>query len=187
MSIKITGRHIDVSESFRDSVESGISEATEKYNINPIETSVVISKNGHGFLSNISSYISRGLHLRSKCEGEDAYTAFHNSLDKLKHRISKHKEWVNHHHKHHDVHFEEIPYYVLDSQVTFDKQHEVKLSPAIIAETKKDLPNITVGEAVTRFDLSQDNAYVFRNAKNGAINIIYRRSDGNIGWVDPSM
>ncbi len=185
MSIQITGRHIDISDSFRESVESGLGELTSKHNINPVETSITLTKQGHQFAADINAHLARGLNLRSHGEGGDAYSCFQNALDKLKIRMRRHKNWVDDHHKHHDIHFEEVSSYVMNAETpTNGYTPETELSPAIIAETKTDIPTLSVGEAVTRFDLNTEGAYVFRNVKNKAINVIYRRSDGNIGWID---
>ena len=99
--------------------------------------------------------------------------------------MRRHKNWVDDHHKHHDIHFEEVSSYVMNADTpTNGYVPEKELSPAIIAETKTDVPTLSGGEAVTRFDLSEEGAYVFRNVKNNAINVVYRRADGNIGWLD---
>lgn len=185
MNIQITGRHIDISDAFRDSVETGIEELTSKHNVNPVETSITISKEGHLFLTDIHAHISKGLNLRSRGEGGDAYSCFQNALEKLKIRVRKHKEFMDHHNKHHDVHFEEVSAFVMNKNFSENGyQPDEDLAPAIIAEMKKEIPTLSVSDAVRRFDLSEDGAYIFRNAKNDAINVVYRRSDGNIGWVD---
>ena len=185
MSIQITGRHIDISDSFRESVETGLGELNSKHNVTPLETSITLTKQGHQFAADINAHLARGLNLRSRGEGGDAYTSFHNALDKLKVRMRRHKNWVDDHHKHHDIHFEEVSSYVMSADTpTNGYVQEKELSPAIIAETKTDVPTLSVGEAVTRFDLSEEGAYVFRNVKNNIINVVYRRADGNIGWID---
>ncbi len=185
MSIQITGRHIDISKAFRESVETGLEELTSKHNVNPLETSVILSKEGHQFAADIHAHIAKGLNLRSRGEGGDAYSCFQNALEKLRIRVRKHKEFMDHHHKHHDVHFEEVSSYVMNKDFsTNGYTPDEDLSPAIIAETKKDIPTLSVSDAVRRFDLSEDGAYIFRNIKNKALNVIYRRADGNIGWVD---
>ncbi|MDP4840413.1 MAG: ribosome-associated translation inhibitor RaiA [Alphaproteobacteria bacterium] len=185
MTIQITGRHIDISDSFRQSVESGLEELTSKHNISPLETSITLTKQGPSFAADINAHLARGLNLRSRGEGGGAYSCFQNALDKLRTRVRRHKNWVDDHHKHHDVHFEEVSSYVMNADTpTNGYVAEKELSPAIIAETKTDVPTLSAGEAVTRFDLSEEGAYVFRNIKNNAINVVYRRSDGNIGWID---
>lgn len=185
MTIQITGRHIEISDSFRTTVHEGLEELTSKHNINPVETSITLTKQGPFFAADINTHLARGLSLRSRGEGEDAYASFHNALDKLKGRMRRHKDFMDDHHKHHDVHFEKVSSYVLNGEAPLNGHvKEQSLAPAIIAETKTDIPTLSVGEAVTRFDLNEEGAYVFRNVKNNAINVVYRRSDGNIGWVD---
>lgn len=185
MSIQITGRHIDISDAFRDSVESGLGDLSEKLNVTPVETNVILSKEGHQFLADIHAHISKGFNLRSRGEGGDAYSCFQNALDKMRTRVRKHKEFLDHHNKHRDIHFEEVSSYVMNRDFSTNGYNpEEDLSPAIIAEMKKEVPTLSVSDAVRRFDMSEDGAYIFRNAKNDALNVIYRRADGNIGWVD---
>lgn len=190
MNITLTGRHVDISDAFRQSVETGLHEVMEKHNIDPIESSVILHKHGHMFNVDIHSHVSKNLNIRTSGEAGDAYAAFENCLDKMRTRIRRHKEWLDHHHKHHDVHVDHAPSYVMDaSQPTSSTQNgdSREFSPAIIAEMKHEIPTLSVGEAVTLFDFQEESTYVFRNSKNGGVNVIYRRKDGNIGWVDPSL
>lgn len=187
MSITITGRHIDISESFRVSVETGIEELTTKHNISPIETTVTLTKQGHTFAADISSHIAQNLSLRARGEGDDAYTAFQNAADKLKIRLRRHKGWLDDHHKQRHIHFEKVPSFILDAQQPTTRQETNGYAPAIIAEMQAEIPTLTVGEAVNRFDIDEEYVYIFRNSKNGVLNVIYRRSDGNIGWIDPTL
>jgi len=185
MSVTITGRHIDISDAFREAVQSGLEELSSKHNLNPIETSIVLSKHSFQFTADIHAHLGRGTNLRTRGEGGDAYSCWQNALDKLKERVRRHKNWMDDHHKHKDIHFEEAPSYVLDAEQPIKLEPQNGLAPAIIAETKAEIPTLSVGDAVTRFDFSDEPAYIFRNIKNNKINVVYRRSDGNIGWINP--
>lgn len=192
MVVKVTGRHIDISEALREHVERGLTEVLGKHNIDPIESSVTVHKQSHIFHVDIHSHISKNLTLRASGEAEDAYIGFDKALDKLRTRVRRHKEWLDHHHKHHDSHYDqsEAQAYIVDSEAPSRSDEKTPLkdrSPAVIAEMKQEIPTLTVGEAIARFDFLDENAYMFKNARNGVINVIYRRRDGNIGWVDPSL
>ena len=188
MIITVTGRHIEISDAFRSNVESGIEELTSKHNISPIETTVTLAKQNHTFTADIDSHIAQGLNIRTRGEGSDAYTCFQNALDKLKARIRRHKSWLDDHHRHRDIPVEKASSFILDAEQPTNREETSNgYAPAIIAEMQADVPTLTVGEAVNRFDVAEDHAYIFRNSKSGALNVIYRRTDGNIGWVDPTL
>jgi ribosomal subunit interface protein len=185
MSVTITGRHIDISDAFREAVESGLEELSSKHNLNPIETTIVLSKQSFQFTTDINAHLARGVNLRTRGEGGDAYSCWQNALDKLKERVRRHKSWMDDHHKHKDTHFERAPSYVLAAEQPTTSEFKDGLAPAIIAETMTEIPTLSVGDAVTRFDFSDESAYIFRNIKNDKINVVYRRADGNIGWINP--
>lgn len=188
MKITLSGRHIDVGDALRESVENGIKDVMSKHNIDPIEVAVTIHKQGHLFHTDVDAHVSKSLNIRTSGESGDAYAAVENCLEKMRIRIRRHKEWLDDHHKHRDVHFDEVDSYIMDAESPTRQNGEGReLAPAIVAETKHQIPTLSVGEAVARFDFQEDHAYVFRNVKNGGINVIYRRKDGNIGWVDPSL
>lgn len=184
MSITLTGRHLDISTAFKTTVEEGLEEVLTKHMITPMETNVVVSKHGHTFHSDIHAHVGRGINLRASGEGDDAYTCFHNALEVLRKNLRRHKKRLVDFHRHHDVHREEVPELVINGAAE-ELPHDEQLAPAVIAEMKTDLPTLCVGDAIMWFDLSGEAAFVFRNAANHQINVVFRRKDGNIGWIDP--
>lgn len=182
MQTSITGRHVDISDAFRQTVDESLLELTTKHNIEPLEAHITLSKQRHLFSSDINLHVSRGINIRSTGEGTDGYSCYHDALEKLTTRLRRYKKRLLDFHKHHDVHYEEMPQYVFQGA---GEEGVEELAPAVIAELKIDIPTLSVGDAVMRFDLSQESAYVFRNANHGEINVLYRRNDGNIGWIDP--
>jgi len=183
MQTSITGRHVEISDAFRTTVEEGLQELITRHRIDPIEAQVTLSKQRHLFIADVHAHIARGINIRSTGEGADAYGCFHDALEKLTLRLRRYKKRLMDYHKHHDVHYEEVPQYVLTG--TPEESNHEDLAPAVIAELTTEIPTLSVGDAVMRFDLSQEAAYVFRNASHGKINVLYRRTDGNIGWIDP--
>ncbi len=186
MQITVTGRNVDISEGFRNRVEQGLNELVEHYHLNPLDSIVTLSKQNNTFICDITSHIARGLSLRAHGENGEPYTSFTQALDVLSKRLRKYKRRLVDHHKHHDYHAtpETVPYFILDKSHSEDVETEV-LAPAIIAEMPKEIPKLSVGDAVMRMDLSSESTMVFRNHGSGRLNVIYRRTDGNIGWVDP--
>jgi ribosomal subunit interface protein len=183
MKLTISGHQIDISDSFRAVVDTGLEELSNKFQIEPVDVSVVLSKRAHLFHTDLTSHIGRGVVMRASGEADDAYASFSKSLDALKVRLRRHKNRLTHHHKHRDSHMEiqAISQRLLDiesEQIDSD-------SPVVIAEAKVDLQKLSVSDALMRLDLSQENTLIFRNKMNDRVNVIYKRSDGNIAWVDP--
>jgi ribosomal subunit interface protein len=192
MKLSVTGRKVDIGEAFQEYVGQEFKTINERYHLNPVEVTVVISKVGKGYLyhCDITSKVGR-IDIRAEGEGSEVPQSFDNALHTLVQRLRRHKRKLQDHHKHHDVHAgskEEIAYYLLNGQGGEQiEETEEDLAPAIIAEMKKQVETLSVEEAVMRLDLSNEVAYVFRNKKQGRLNVIYRRADGNIGWIDPEV
>lgn len=185
MKVAITGRHIEISDAYRASVEEGLSELMTSHRLSPIGMDVTLTKQNHTFTTDVHVHVNRGLDLRASGTATDGYTSFQNSLEMLKVRLRRHMKRLNDHSKHRDVHFEELPQTILNGAADEFHGDDENLAAAVIAEMKVDIPTQSVGDAVMHFDLSQVPAYVFRNSSSGEINVIYRRMDGNIGWIDP--
>jgi ribosomal subunit interface protein len=186
MQITVTGRNVDVSEALRTNVEEGLNDLAARHHLNPINVIMTLSKQGYMFQTDVTFHIGRGVTIRAHGEGADAYACFNQALNVLETRLRKYKKRLVDHHKHHDQHVtkESVPYYVLDAEAP-EIEKDQELAPAIIAEMPKDIPHLSVGDAVMWMDLSLENTMVFRNNNSGQLNVIYRRADGNIGWVDP--
>ena len=187
MSINVTGRHIDMSPAITSHAVEGIQGLLEKYNMDAIGGDVIFLKPSHVFEADISLHLKRGVYLRTKGEGDTAYLAMDQACHKLETKIRKHKKMLDHHHKMRDQHLEKVEALdrVLDSSI---EDHEPSQEhPPIIAETTTDVPTLSVSEAVMRMDLGDLHTIIFKNPKHGGLNVLYRRQDGNIGWVDPSL
>lgn len=187
MNLTVTGKQIDISKPFRAHVEEKLSTLNSKYAIDPVDVMVIISHENFNFYCEISAHIGRGMHIRCHKDGSDAYSCYDNAIDVLEHRLRRHKKRLHDHNRKRDVHLKEeiAPIYVLDMQhEESDNNTSEDLAPPIIAEIKSQIPTLTVGEAVMRMDLGNENPYIFRNSKHGRLNVVYRREDGNIGWVD---
>lgn len=191
MRFSVTGRHVDISDAFRASAEEGLKAFCEKYQVEPVESWIVISKDGFSFMVEVKLHLSRNVDLVSSCHHTDAYAGIEGALDILGKRIRRHKKRVADHHKRHDFHGEKevTPYYVLNGSILSSEEEDTtgeELAPAIVAEVSANIPTLSVGDAVMRMDLSESNAFIFRNSQNRRINFVYRRKDGNIGWMDPN-
>jgi ribosomal subunit interface protein len=195
MHITVTGRHLDVGASLRRRVEEGLAAAVAKYFDRAIESHVTFDKRGQFFLADIAVHVGRGIVAHSSGEADDPYVAFAGALEHLAKRLRRHKRRLRDHHNatSRAAKSEEAWQYVIAGPG--DDEAEAAEAPAggapmngeplVVAEMEAEIPTLSVGEAVMRLDLGSAPALMFRNAGNGGLNMIYRRADGNIGWVDP--
>lgn len=184
MQISVSGRHVDTSDAFRAHVESGLGALVAQHHIDPIETSVVVEKQGHTFHCDVRMHLAKGTVLRVSGSGVDGYGGFDNALTLMTTRLRRHKGRVRDYHKHRDSHetIHLAPHYVLSAHDDGEQDN----APAIIAEVRSEIPTLSVGDAVMHLDFSNEPVFAFRNTKGGEVNFLYRRGDGNIGWIDPS-
>lgn len=192
MHITVTGRHLDVGASLRRRIEDGLAAAVAKYFDRAIEAHVTLDKRAQFFLADIAVHVGRGIVGHSGGEADDPYLAFSGALDHLAKRLRRHKRRLRDHNNTESraAKSEEARQYVLagPAEETDEKPAEgapVNGEPLVVAEMEAEIPTLTVGEAVMRLDLGGAPALMFRNAGNGGLNMIYRRPDGNIGWVEP--
>ena len=154
-----------------------------------IDASVTLTREGSDFGAKISIHIGKGIQLEASEVAGDIYPAFDLAAEKLAKRLRRYKRRLkDHHQKMQHAETVEAQQFVIkpdelesDEELTSDLGDE----PAVIAELTTDIPNLTVSEAVMRLDLIEEGALMFRNRAHGGLNMVYRRGDGNIGWVDP--
>lgn len=186
MKVVVTGKQLDVGDALRSHVEETLNNAVKKYFSQTIEAHVTFSKEAHLFKADCAVHIGQGMNLQSQGEAVDVYAAFDSSVEKLEKRLRRYKRRLTNHHKSKNNHGAslEAASYVLAAE---DEAHEAPedFHPLVIAEMKMDIPEATVGEAVMRMDLADASTLMFRNRAHGGLNVVYRRADGNIGWIDP--
>ena len=188
MLYKVTGRHVKVGTSLREHVERQLDAAVGKYSLRPIEANVTFAKEPNGISCEVSVHLSTGLTTQSKFQSDTAQTAFDVSCDRLEKQLRRYKRRLKNHHNERTtpVAFSDEPSYILASQETELEENEPDtLHPVIVAELETRIPTVAVGEAVMQMDLAEAPLLVFRNERHGGINVVYRRDDGNIGWIDP--
>lgn len=194
MQVQIAGKRIDVGEALRERIAYGLEDRVSKYFDRTGEAFVTVSKPGWAFNVDCSIHLPSGVTLQAHGEAEDAYQAFEDSLEKIEKRVRRYKRRLKDHHKNKDA----IPAIEVQEQIIApygdddDDAAEQPLAngelgdaPAIIAESGARIKTMTVSMAVMQLELTDTCAILFRNAKDGDLNMVYRRADGNIGWVDP--
>ncbi len=188
MRYQISGRHIDVGDALQTHVKAELGETVEKYAQRPTEAMVVFSRSAHEFLCEITVHLSTGLTAAAHGHANEVYAAFELCREKLDKQLRRYKRRLRDHHKERPepVEFTGAPMYVLAASNGADGQEPESLQPLIIAEMETKIPSVSVGEAVMQMELSGSTLLVFRNEKHGRVNVVHRRDDGNIGWIDPS-
>lgn len=189
MQVSITGRKINVGAALTAHVEDRLTAATSKYFNRSIDAAVTIGKEGHSFRADCLLHAPPGLNMRSHAEADDVYAAFDAAADKLEKQLRRYKRRIKNHHAQSERGTAPLMAsdYVLAPEEGAEPEENGndQLQPAIIAETQTEIPVVDVGDAVMLMDLADSPMLMFRNAGNNELNVVYRRSDGNIGWIDP--
>lgn len=187
MNVQVTGKRIDVGESLRSYVTTKLTTGVAKYFDRAAEVAVTFSREAHQFRADCLVRIEHGLVLRSHGFSSDVYASFDEAEEHMEKRLRRYKGRLQRHRGAQRNH--EMVSQARDIVFSVEEEHEVEpetFLPVTIAETTTEIPTISVGEAVMRLDLEQSTALMFRNSAHGELNVVYRRADGNIGWIDPS-
>ncbi len=195
MQIQVNGKQVEVGDALRERIETELNQGIEKYfDRGGSSAEVTISKQGHLFKADCWVRLASGQTLVAHAFGGDAHAAFDGTLDHMEKRIRRYKRRLKQHHNGTPQKQETANVTVLRSyaeDLTADEEYDDgmdHISPPqamIIAETETNLRTMTVSAAVVEMELSNYPAIMFRNAGHGGLSVIYRRPDGNIGWIDP--
>ena len=192
MTIQVTGKNVDAGEAYKAYILDKISTVLEKYIGPEISGHVRLEKDKIGFRTNCSIRLRTGLQVEAHGEGADAYGSADSAVERLEKRVRRYKRRLKNHHnsRDHEVFGTELPpardYTVRISEDDEDATEQATEHPMIIAEAERGIRQLTVSAAVMQLDLSENQFLVFRNAAHGGLNVVYRRRDGNIGWIDPA-
>lgn len=188
MQLSVSGRHIDVGEALRGHVAKSLAATVERHFGSAIEAKVMIARERHLFCADVSVHVARGLMVQSHGEAPDAYAAFDGATERLEKRLQRYKgRLIGRRKDRAEERTEPMQHYVLaadSGEVAEDPEHG---RPAIVAELAAELATLSVGEAVMRLDLGDLPVMMFRNRAHGRLNVVYRRPDGTIGWIDPQV
>jgi ribosomal subunit interface protein len=194
MQVQVTGKHVDVGEALRSRVSHELSTSIAKYfDREGGGADVVVSREGSAFKVDCAVTLASGQQLTTHGVGGDAHMAFDAALEKMSKRIRRYKNRLKDHHPQAVAakQAESAAYFVIASTDLDDEDYEddapgqAFAEPMIIAETERTVRSMTVSMAVMELDLTEAQTIVFRNAAHGGLSVVYRRPDGNIGWIDP--
>ncbi len=201
MQINVAGKQIDLSDALRTRVTAHLDVIAEKYFDDALEANVTFSRARSFFTCDINVRAARGLLLRGEGEAADAHGAFDDAAEHIAKRLRRYRRRVNEHSRDLAQRRPEIGrQYVLRQEeeqppraprrgMTSTATPGLPSSGAyatIVAEQATDIEHLTVGEAVMQLDLADQTVLMFRNNASGEINVVYRRADGHIGWLDPT-
>lgn len=186
MRIQVTGKQIDVGAGLRQRVEQRLADGVAKYFGSGIEAHVGFSRVAALVRADCSVRIGHGIHVQSHATADQAAQSFEAACDRLEKRLRRYKRRLRDHHaKPRPAEpLEQAPSYVLAPEPEDAPEPENDFQPVVVAESTTDIHRLSVGEAVMRLDLADAPVLVFRNAANGRPNVVYRRGDGHIGWID---
>jgi ribosomal subunit interface protein len=187
MRYQISGKQIDVGEALQTHVKAELGEVVEKYAQRPTECVVVFSRVAHEFHCESSIHLSTGLSAVAKGHAHEIYAAFESCREKMDKQLRRYKRRIRNHHRDRTspVEFGGGSSYILAATDETEEAEPDSLQPIVIAEMETKIPSITVGEAVMQLELAGQRMLVFRNEGHGGVNVVYKRDDGNIGWIDP--
>ena len=197
MQLTVTGKQTEIGAALRHHVEASLGAILGKYFKTAIEAHAVVSKEAHLSCADSSIHIGRGIVVNAHAAASDAYAAFDAAAERLAKQLRRYKRRLRDHHakgREPAGASERAMDYVLapigDDEGAEGAEAEtdgVNGAPAVIAEMITELPSLTVGEAAMRMDLAEAPVLLFRNRSHGELNLVYRRADGNIGWIDPEL
>jgi ribosomal subunit interface protein len=186
MAIQITGKNLDLGASLRGYVTDRLEKAFDKYGTDGLSGHIFVEKEHGQFMTQCSVHLRSGLSLQSEgCAGE-AYASVDEAMDRLEKRLRRYKRRLKNRHgadRSDGADLAAIDYTIRPDEGA--ETEDAELAPAIIAETQMAIRELSVGHAVMEMDLAEKAFVVFMNASNGRLNVVYRRGDGNIGWIDP--
>jgi ribosomal subunit interface protein len=191
MSFRVSGKNIDVGEALRSRINDRIAEVTAKYFDGGFSGHVTVGKEGFGFRTECVIHLDSGIMLEAEAMAADAYASADQVAGRIEKRLRRYKRRLKNHQTvapdgaAAETHTASAPSYVIAAP-THDSDDEITgFDPVIIAETTTAFKRLSVSDAVMELDLTGAAVVVFRHAGHGRVNLVYRRGDGHIGWIDP--
>ena len=184
MQIKVTGKNLDVGDALREHIETRLNLLQQKYFDGTVHAHVTVEKQRGGFNTDCALHLATGLVLQAEGKGAEAHPSFDEAAAHLEKQLRRYKQRLkDRHNGHHAAAAIEVPSYVIAAPDE-DEEAPAEFHPVVIAETKKTMATLSVSQAVEELDFSGAPVVVFRHAGTSRVNVVYRRADGNIGWVD---
>ena len=187
MRYQISGKQINIGTALQTHVKTELDEVIQKYAERPTDALVIFSKSAHEFACEATVHLSTGLTATAKAKDTEIYAAFNSCCAKMEKQLRRYKRRLKDHHKDRTQPVELFSgsSYIFASDDGPDQSEPETLQPIIVAEMESKTLSLSVGEAVMQMELAGAPVLVFRNESKDGVNVVYRRDDGNIGWIDP--
>jgi ribosomal subunit interface protein len=193
MPFRVSGKNLDIGGALRDRVSGRIVEALSKYFDGGYSGHVTVEKEGFGFRTECAIHLDSGIVLHTEANAADAYASADQAALKIEKRLRRYKRRLKDHHAAARLNGAaagdrsgiDAPSYVIEAPSHETDDDVTEFNPVIIAESTTVLKQLSVSEAVMELDMTGAPVVVFRHASHGRVNLVYRRPDGNVGWVDP--
>lgn len=187
MRYQISGKQIDIGDALQVHVKQELGSVVDKYAERPTDAQIIFSRNAHEYVCEATVHLSTGLTAQAKAHANEIYAAFDQCSEKMEKQLRRYKRRLKDHHKEraNPVELSGASSYILASSDDSGAEEPDTLQPMIIAEMESKIPSLSVGEAVMQMELAGAPILVFRHEGHSGVNVVYRRDDGNIGWIDP--
>ncbi|MCY7399145.1 MAG: ribosome-associated translation inhibitor RaiA [Sphingomonas bacterium] len=186
MDIRVAGHQVETGEALRTHVAERMNAMSDKYVSRTIAANVTFGRGPHDFFDcDIVAPVAQGMVLKASNRAEDAHIAFEGAASKIERQLKRYMSRLRERRGGNDAKMADDAAYTVFAPPA-DAEAPQPEAPAIVAETRVDIPEASVSDAVMMLDLRHTNALMFRNSKSGAFNMVYRRDDGTIGWVEPN-
>ena len=186
MTLRVSGKNMDVGDALRSKAEGHFDAVVAKYFDGNYDGHLTLSHDGTGFKADCVVHLDSGAILQTAALGGDAISAYELIAQNMEKRLRRYKSKLKNHPRAPNSEDSFAQSYILAATDEGDEPDE-DYAPPVIAETTSNLRRMSVGEAVMELDLKDGDVVVFRPAGHGGLNVVYRRADGNIGWIDPAL
>lgn len=186
MDVRVAGHQVDTGESLRENAVRRMAEIADKYFARSIGANVTFGRGpNNDFTCDILAPVAQGIVLKASHDAREPLMAFNGAADRIEKQLRRYVKRLRDHKVEGDSrgYVENAAYTVFSTQSPEEKPGDF---PAVVAETRVDIPEASVSDAVMMMDLRNTNALMFKNSGTGQFNMVYRREDGNIGWVEPT-
>ncbi len=188
MTLRVSGKNMDVGDALRGKAEDHFEAVVAKYFDGGYDGHLTLTPDGIGFRADCVVHLDSGTVLQASAQGNDATSAYEVMALNIEKRLRRYNRKLKQHRRGPSADGDDVTaqYTVFGSSDEFDELDE-DYAPPVVAETTKNLRAMSVEEAVMELDYSGQNVVMFRHAGHGGLNVVYRRADGNIGWIDPAL
>jgi ribosomal subunit interface protein len=189
MHIQVQGKQVEVGTALTEHVTRHLTASVQKYFDRPVNAIVTFSRDAHGFRCDAYIHLPTGMTAAARGRAGDCYSAFEQGAERIEKQLRRHKRRLRDHHhaRRKPIEAGEAKEYVLGAADSAEDAAEPgSPQPLIVAEMTKSIQLLSVGQAVSQMEQANRPFLMFRNEANGRFNVVFRREDGNVGWVDPA-